>query len=180
MADLKAVYAAVDEPSAQSALNPLKKPGRNKYPRIAASWREKLSPYFKFPQAVHRLIDTTNATEGFNRQLRQPAENAVSRHDGHDEEMDRAAAGLERHSCQGGEQDTLPAALINFDFSTDFLKFTQNWGIDPSQHRDVVQSGLLMLHVLFAQNGVKEKHQPLYQKLVLTMVLKAGLEPARP
>ena len=33
---------------------------------------------------------------------------------------------------------------------------------------------------LLSHYGVKEKYQPLYQKLVLTMVLKAGLEPARP
>ena len=45
-----------------------------KYPRIAASWRENwanLSTYFKFPQEVRRLIYTTNAIEGFNRQLRK-------------------------------------------------------------------------------------------------------------
>ena len=45
-----------------------------KYPRIAASWRENwanLSTYFKFPDAVLRLIYTMNAIEGFNRQLRK-------------------------------------------------------------------------------------------------------------
>ena len=44
------------------------------YPRIATSWRENwvnLSTYFKFPDAVRRLIYTTNAIEGFNRQLRK-------------------------------------------------------------------------------------------------------------
>ena len=30
-----------------------------------------------------------------------------------------------------------------------------------------------------SHHGVKEKYQPLYQKLVLNMVPKAGLEPAR-
>ena len=37
-------------------------------------WRENwanLSTYFKFPDAVRRLIYTTNAIEGFNRQLRK-------------------------------------------------------------------------------------------------------------
>ena len=74
MADLKAVYAAVDEPSAQSALNAFEEAWGKKYPRIAASWRENwanLSTYFKFPQEVRRLIYTTNAIEGFNRQLRK-------------------------------------------------------------------------------------------------------------
>ena len=40
MADLKAVYAAVDEPTAQSALDAFEEAWKNKYPRIAASWRE--------------------------------------------------------------------------------------------------------------------------------------------
>ena len=74
MADLKAVYAAVDEPSAQSALDTFEEAWGKKYPRIAASWRENwanLSTYFKFPQEVRRLIYTTNAIEGFNRQLRK-------------------------------------------------------------------------------------------------------------
>ena len=31
----------------------------------------KLSTYFKYPEAVRRLIYTTNAIEGFNRQLRK-------------------------------------------------------------------------------------------------------------
>ena len=62
MADLKAVYAAVDEPSAQSALDAFEEAWGKKYPRIAASWRENwanLSTYFKFPQEVRRLIYTT-------------------------------------------------------------------------------------------------------------------------
>ena len=74
MADLKAVYAAVDEPSAQSALDAFEEAWGKKYPRIAASWRENwanLSTYFKFPQEIRRLIYTTNAIEGFNRQLRK-------------------------------------------------------------------------------------------------------------
>ena len=45
-----------------------------KYPKIAKSWRDNwanLSTYFKYPEAVRRLIYTTNAIEGFNRQLRK-------------------------------------------------------------------------------------------------------------
>ena len=74
MVDLKAVYAAVDEPAAHSALDTFEETWGKKYPRIAASWRENwanLSTYFKFPQEVRRLIYTTNAIEGFNRQLRK-------------------------------------------------------------------------------------------------------------
>lgn len=46
----------------------------SKYPKIAISWRTKwanLSIYFKYPQEVRKLIYTTNAIEGFNRQLRK-------------------------------------------------------------------------------------------------------------
>ena len=74
MADLKAVYAASDEQAALSALDAFEEAWGKKYPRIAASWRDNwanLSTYFKFPQEVRRLIYTTNAIEGFNRQLRK-------------------------------------------------------------------------------------------------------------
>ena len=74
MTDLKAVYAAVDEPSALVGLEDFAKRWDKKYPKISASWQENwanLSTYFKFPQEVRRLIYTTNAIEGFNRQLRK-------------------------------------------------------------------------------------------------------------
>ena len=74
MADLKAVYGAVDEQSALAALDTFSERWDKKYPKISQSWRDKwanLSTYFKFPQEVRRLIYTTNAIEGFNRQLRK-------------------------------------------------------------------------------------------------------------
>ena len=74
MADLKAVYAAVDEPSAWDALEHFASNRDKKYPKISKSWRENwphLSTYFKYPQEIRRLIYTTNAIEGFNRQLRK-------------------------------------------------------------------------------------------------------------
>ena len=74
MADLKAVYAAVDETSALEALEVFAERWDKKYPSISRSWRENwpdLSTYFKFPQEVRRLIYTTNTIEGFNRQLRK-------------------------------------------------------------------------------------------------------------
>ena len=74
MADLKKVYAAVDEPSAEEALEAFSARWDKKYPKISASWRENwpnLSTYFKFPEELRRLIYTTNAIEGFNRQLRK-------------------------------------------------------------------------------------------------------------
>ena len=74
MADLKRVYAAVDEPSALDALDEFAAKWDKKYPKISKSWRDNwvnLSTYFKFPEEVRRLIYTTNAIEGFNRQLRK-------------------------------------------------------------------------------------------------------------
>jgi len=74
MADLKAVYAAVDEEAALAALDAFSARWGKKYPKIAQSWRDNwanLSTYFKYPQEVRRLIYTTNAIEGFNRQLRK-------------------------------------------------------------------------------------------------------------
>lgn len=74
MADLKAVYAAPDEQSALYALEEFSKKWDGKYPQISKSWRSNwanLSTYFKYPQEIRRLIYTTNAIEGFNRQLRK-------------------------------------------------------------------------------------------------------------
>lgn len=74
MADLKRVYAAVDEPSAIAALEDFSEKWDSKYPKISSSWKANwpnLSTYFKFPQELRRLIYTTNAIEGFNRQLRK-------------------------------------------------------------------------------------------------------------
>ena len=74
MADLKQVYAAVDEPAAEEALDRFAERWDKKYPKISASWRANwanLSTYFKFPEELRRLIYTTNAIEGFNRQLRK-------------------------------------------------------------------------------------------------------------
>lgn len=74
MKDLKQVYAAVDELSALSALEDFGGKWDRKYPKIAASWRDRwpnLSTYFKYPSEVRKLIYTTNAIENFNRQLRK-------------------------------------------------------------------------------------------------------------
>lgn len=78
MADLKAVYQAVSENAALQNLDAFDERWGKKYPRIAASWREnwpELSAYFKYPQAVRTLIYTTNAIEGYNRQLRKVTKN---------------------------------------------------------------------------------------------------------
>ena len=74
MADLKKVYAAVDEQTALYQLDTFDEKWGGKYPKIALSWRANwanLSTYFKYPQEVRTLIYTTNAIENFNRQLRK-------------------------------------------------------------------------------------------------------------
>ena len=65
---------AVDEQAALDALDTFGEHWDRKYPKISRSWRDNwanLSTYFKYPQEVRRLIYTTNAIEGFNRQLRK-------------------------------------------------------------------------------------------------------------
>ena len=68
----------VDEQTALSELDSFDEKWSGKYPKIAISWRANwanLSTYFKYPEAVRTLIYTTNAIEGFNRQLRKVTKN---------------------------------------------------------------------------------------------------------
>lgn len=74
MADLKRVYTAPTEETAHLELEHFGEIWDGKYPKIYKSWSEHwatLSTYFKYPEPVRRLIYTTNAIEGFNRQLRK-------------------------------------------------------------------------------------------------------------
>jgi Transposase and inactivated derivatives len=74
MADLKRVYAAATEEIAFLELEQFQEVWGKKYPKIYKSWINHwstLSTYFKYPEPVRRLIYTTNAIEGFNRQLRK-------------------------------------------------------------------------------------------------------------
>lgn len=78
MVDLKKVYTAIDEQTALLELDNFEEKWSNKYPKIAISWKNNwvnLSTYFKYPQEVRTLIYTTNAIEGFNRQLRKVTKN---------------------------------------------------------------------------------------------------------
>ena len=72
---LRAVYRAADEAAASEALSAFEDSewGR-KYPPIAQSWRragEHVVPFFAFPEAVRRIIYTTNAIEALNSKLRR-------------------------------------------------------------------------------------------------------------
>ena len=78
MADLKKVYAAVDEETALCELEQFAAKWDSKYPKISASrkahWSE-LSAHFKYPQSVRTLIYTADSIENFNRQLRKVSKN---------------------------------------------------------------------------------------------------------
>ena len=80
MADLKAIYGAPDERAALHHLEQFDEKWSKKYPKIAVSWQNNwvnLATYFKYPKEVRILIYTTNAIEGFNRQLRKVTKNKV-------------------------------------------------------------------------------------------------------
>lgn len=74
MADLKLVYTTPTEETTLNELELFKDKWYARYLEIYRSWhdnRATLSTYFKYPEAVRRLLYTTNAIEGFNRQLRK-------------------------------------------------------------------------------------------------------------
>lgn len=74
MSDLKEVYRATTKELAEQQLDVLDKKWGKKYPLVINSWHNnwhKLSTYFKYDPAIRRLIYTTNAIEGFHRQVRK-------------------------------------------------------------------------------------------------------------
>lgn len=74
MSDLKKVYRAETKDLAEEALLMLDEKWGKKYPTVLRSWNnnwENLSHYFKYSQPIRKLIYTTNAVEGFHRQVRK-------------------------------------------------------------------------------------------------------------
>lgn len=72
--DLKCVYKAPTEEIALAELERVDSVWGDKYSIVIQSWRnnwDNLSTYFDFPTEIRRIIYTTNALEGFNRQLRK-------------------------------------------------------------------------------------------------------------
>lgn len=72
--DFKGVYTAVSEEAALDKLCDLKEKWGRQYPYAFRSWESNwdvLSPFFKFPQEVRKIIYTTNIIEGLNRQFRK-------------------------------------------------------------------------------------------------------------
>lgn len=73
MADLKKLYGAESKEIALENLSSMQEDWK-KYAPVLDSWFDKwenLSTYFCYGYQIRRLIYTTNAIEGFNRQLRK-------------------------------------------------------------------------------------------------------------
>jgi putative transposase len=72
---LKAIYRAVDAKAAEEALTAFEASEWGlRYPAIGQSWRRAWAeaiPFFAFPEAVRRIIYTTNAIEALNSKLRR-------------------------------------------------------------------------------------------------------------
>ena len=72
--DLKLVYKAVNKSVAEDELLKLSEKWGAKYPVVIESWErnwEELSTYFEYTEPIRRIIYTTNAVEGFHRQVRK-------------------------------------------------------------------------------------------------------------
>lgn len=78
MIDLKLVYQAPNKDIAESELDALEEKWGAKYPLVLKSWRTNwanLTTYFKYPEQIRKLIYTTNAIEGYHRQIRKVTKN---------------------------------------------------------------------------------------------------------
>lgn len=74
MKDLKAVYRADTKELAAMELDTLADQWESKYPIVIQSWQnnwEKLTTYFQYTEPIRKLIYTTNAVEGYHRQIRK-------------------------------------------------------------------------------------------------------------
>lgn len=72
--DLKKVYRAINKQVAEEELLLLEEKWGSKYPVVIESWQnnwEELSQYFEFSEPIRKIIYTTNAVEGFHRQIRK-------------------------------------------------------------------------------------------------------------
>ena len=74
MKELKEVYRADTKELAETALLNLSEKWGKKYPIVIQSWEanwEKLTTYFQYTAPIRKLIYTTNAVEGYHRQIRK-------------------------------------------------------------------------------------------------------------
>ena len=76
--DLRPIYRAATEADALAALEAFEATWGARYPMIGELWRrhwERFIPFFAFPEAIRRIIYTTNSIEAVNRQLRKIIKN---------------------------------------------------------------------------------------------------------
>jgi putative transposase len=74
MKDLKMIYQAPTKEKAEIELANLDEKWSKKYPIVIKSWYsnwDKLTTYFAYDERIRKLIYTTNAVEGFHRQVRK-------------------------------------------------------------------------------------------------------------
>jgi putative transposase len=73
--ELRAIYRARDAEAGLAALDAFEAgPWGAKYPAVAPAWRrnwDRVIPFFAFPEAVRRIVYTTNAIEALNSKLRR-------------------------------------------------------------------------------------------------------------
>ncbi len=73
--ELRAIYRAQDAEAGLAALEAFEAgPWGTKYPAVAPAWRrnwDRVIPFFAFPEAVRRIVYTTNAIEALNSKLRR-------------------------------------------------------------------------------------------------------------
>ena len=77
-ADLKSIYTASTEEEAMSALEDFGQKWDHKYPQISKSWLDHWSNlviFLQYPEAIRRIIYTTNSIESLNSQLRKVTRN---------------------------------------------------------------------------------------------------------
>lgn len=71
--DLKQVYRAATEEGALQALDAFGKEWDARYPQISRSWRANwpnIATFFVYPEAIRKVIYTTNAIESLNSVIR--------------------------------------------------------------------------------------------------------------
>lgn len=72
--DFKAVYTAVNEEAALNRLYEVSNKWGKQYPYATKNWEanwDVLSPFFKYPEEIRKIIYTTNIIEGLHRQFRK-------------------------------------------------------------------------------------------------------------
>jgi putative transposase len=77
-ADLKRIYRAESAEAAALRLDEFEEKWGDKFPPIGKSWRrnwEQIIPFFAYPEAVRKIIYTTNAIESLNMSLRKIIKN---------------------------------------------------------------------------------------------------------